>query len=46
MRFWHLNMILLKVKQGHFETAMLILRNFLSFITAKGVQKHSIKIYL
>ena len=27
----------LKVKQGHFETAILILHMFSSFITAKGV---------
>ena len=31
MRFWHLNMTLLKVKQGHFETAILILHNFFVF---------------
>ena len=28
MRFWHINMILLNIKQGHFETATLILHNF------------------
>ena len=27
----------LKVKQGHFETAILVLHNLPSFITAKGV---------
>ena len=27
----------LKVKQGHFETAILVLHNLSSFITAKGV---------
>ena len=32
MRFWHLNMTLLKVKQGHFETAILILHNFFVFL--------------
>ena len=31
MRIWHLNMTLLKVKQGHFETAILILYNFFFF---------------
>ena len=37
MRFWHLIMTLLKVKQGHFETPILVLLNFSSIITAKGV---------
>ena len=36
----------LKVKQGHFETAILILHMTSSFITAKGVQKHNIEISL
>ena len=32
MRPWHLlNMALLKVEQGHFETAILILHNFFAF---------------
>ena len=31
MRFWHLNMTFAKVKQGHFETVILILHNFLVF---------------
>ena len=37
MRFWHLIMTLLKVKQEHFETPILVLLNFSSTITAKGV---------
>ena len=41
MRFWHLNMTLLKVKQEDFETAIVVLRNYSSFITAKGVWKHN-----
>ena len=32
----------LKVKQGHFDTAILDLHNFVVFIVAKGVQKHNI----
>ena len=28
MRFWHLNRTLLKVKQRHFENAILVLHNF------------------
>ena len=36
----------LKVKQGPFETAILILYNFSPFFTAKGVWKHSIEISL
>ena len=32
MRFWHLNMTLLKVKQGHFETAILVLHNFFGLL--------------
>ena len=33
MRSWHLlNMALLKVEQGHFETAILIIHNFSSFL--------------
>ena len=39
----YLNMALLKVEQGHFETAILIVRNFSSFITATGVWKNYIK---
>ena len=39
-----LKITLLKVKQGHFETAVLILPIFLSFVTAKGVKKHNIEI--
>ena len=31
MRFWHLNMTLLKVKQEHFEIAILVLHNFFDF---------------
>ena len=31
-RFWHLNMTLLKVKQRHFEIAVLILHNFLRLL--------------
>ena len=31
----------LKVKQGHFDTALLVLPNFVVFITAKGVQEHN-----
>ena len=31
MRSWHLNMTLLKVKQGQIETAILILHNFFVF---------------
>ena len=31
---WHLNMTLVKVKQELFEIAILILHNFLTFITA------------
>ena len=33
----------LKVKQGHFETAIVILHNVLSLKTASGVLKHYIK---
>ena len=41
---WHLlNMAWLKVKQGHFETAIVILHNVLSPKTASGVLKHYIK---
>ena len=36
-------MVLPKVKQGHFETTMLILHNFSSFIEGTGVWKHYIK---
>ena len=32
MRFWHLNMTLLKVKQGHFETVILVLHNFFDLL--------------
>ena len=39
----YLNMALVKVEQGHFETAILILHNFSSFITATGVWKNYIK---
>ena len=39
----YLNMALLKVEQGHFETAILIVHNFSSFITATGVWKNYIK---
>ena len=46
MRFWHLIMTLLKVKQGHFETPILVLLNFSSIITAKDVQKHNINIFM
>ena len=35
MRFWHLNMKLLKVKQGHFETSILVLDNFSPFLRLK-----------
>ena len=36
MRSWHLlNMALLKVEKGHFETAILITHNFSSFITVQ-----------
>ena len=35
MRFWHLNMKLLKVKQGHFETSILVLDNFFAFLRLK-----------
>ena len=38
-------MTLLKVKQGHFETAILILDIFSSFITATGGEKHYIKYF-
>ena len=31
----------LKVKQGHFDTALLVLHNFVVFITAEGVQEHN-----
>ena len=41
---WHLlNMAWLKVRQGHFETAIVILHNVLSLKTASGVLKHYIK---
>ena len=44
MRSWHLlNMALLKVEQGHFETAILIIHNFFVFFTATGVKNHYIK---
>ena len=36
-------MALVKVEQGHFETAILILHIFSSFITATGVWKRYIK---
>ena len=40
----YLNMELLKVEQGHFETAILILHNFFVFyITATAVWKHYIE---
>ena len=32
-----MNMALLKVEQGHFETAILILHKFFVFFTATGV---------
>ena len=31
----------LNVKQGHFDTALLVLHNFVVFISAKGVQEHN-----
>lgn len=38
-------MTLLKVKQGYFETAILVLqKNFSYFIAAKGVFKHNVQI--
>ena len=41
---WDLfNMALLKVEQGHFETAILIHHNFSSFITATDVSKYYIE---
>ena len=36
MRFWHINMISLNIKQGHFETATLILHNF--FVVYYGLR--------
>ena len=39
----YLNMALVKVEQGHFETAILILHNFFVFITATGVWQNYIK---
>ena len=36
-------MTLLKVEQGHFKTAILILHNFFVFYYATGVWKHYIK---
>ena len=36
-------MALLKVKQGHFETATWFSTIFSSYITATGVKKHYIK---
>ena len=39
----YLNMALVKVEQGHFETAILILHNFFVFITATGVWKRYMK---
>ena len=42
--FGILKITLLKVKQGNFETAVLILPIFLSFVTAKGVKKQNIEI--
>ena len=41
---WDLfNMALLKIEQGHFETAILIHHNFSSFITATDVSKYYIE---
>ena len=36
-------MALVKVEQGHFETAILILHNFFVFKVGTGVWKHYIK---